>query len=161
MSENELEMTKKYLDENLVKDFIQSFKSSIASPVLFANKKGEDKRFCVDYRKLNDNTIKNRYVISLIFEMLERFKDVKYFTRLDLKHAYHLLRIVEEHEYKSAFKTRYENYEYLVVFFDFCNASSQFQQFIQTALMSYLDNFVILYIDDVVVYSKNEDLATH
>lgn len=161
MSENELKVLKEYLNDNLKKRFIRPFKSSIASPVLFANKKGEGMRFCVDYHKLNWATIKNRYTILLISEMLECFRNVKYFTRLNIKHAYHLLWMTENHEHKTAFKTRYENYEYLVVPFGLCNAPAQFQQFIQKVLLSYLDNFVIVYIDDVVIYTKNNDPETH
>lgn len=98
--------------------------------VLFADKKSNEYRFCINYRKINEITIKNKYIISLVSEMLEHFKNVKYFTCFDLKHTYHLLCVAEDYKHKTVFKTRYENYEYLVVFFNLCNTLIQFQQFI-------------------------------
>jgi len=155
LNELEREELKKYLKENLQKGFIRKSTSSAGAPILFVKKKDGSLRLCVDYRKLNDMTIRNSYPLPLISELLDRVKGAKIFTKLDLKSAYNLVRIKEGDEYKTAFRTRYGHYEYLVMPFGLKNAPATFQHFINDVLSDYLDEFVISYIDDILIYSNN------
>src|SRR5690606_10294399 len=127
------------------------------APILFAKKKDGSLRLCVDYRALNKITIKNRYALPLIPELLDRIRGAKYFTKLDLRGAYNLVRIKEGEEWKTAFRTRYGHFEYLVMPFGLTNAPASFQSLINNVLREFLDRFVIVYLDDILVYSKSLD----
>ena len=159
MSEAELRALKQYLEENLSKGFIRASKSSGASPVLFAKKSDGSLRFCVDYRALNEITKKNRYPLPLIDETLNRLHKAKYYTRLDLCWAFNLIRIPSGDEWLTAFRTRYELFEYLVIPFGLTNAPATFQSFINDTLREFLDIFCVAYLDDILIYS--EDYQTH
>lgn len=159
MSEDELLVLRKFLDENLTKGFIRASKSPAASPVLFAKKPGGGLRFCVDYRALNAITIKNRYPLPLIQETLARLSRAKIYTKLDVIAAFNRIRIAEGQEYLTAFNTRYGLYESLVMPFGLSNAPATFQARINEILHPYLDVFCTAYIDDVLVYS--DDLTSH
>jgi len=98
-------------------------------------------------------TIRNSYPLPLIGDLRDRVKGAKVFTKLDLKSAYNLVRIKEDDEYKTAFRTRYGHFEYFVMPFGLKNASATFQHFINDVLSDYLDDFVISYIDDILIYS--------
>ncbi len=162
MSLLELRALKDYLEENLSKGYIRASSSSAASPVLFARKPDGGIRFCVDYRALNDLTVKNRYPLPLIDESLQRLQGAKKFTRLDLRGYYNLIRIKEGDEWKTAFRTRYGLFEYLVMPFGLTNAPATGQQFINDILREYLDVFVVVYLDDILIYSqKEEDHVEH
>ncbi|EAL23701.1 hypothetical protein CNBA3480 [Cryptococcus deneoformans B-3501A] len=115
LSEKELEALREYLDENLKKGFIRPSKSPARAPILFVKKKDGSLRMCVDYRGINKITIKNRYPLPLITELLDRLKSAKVFTKIDLRGAYNLLRIKAGEEWKTAFRTRYGHFEYLVM----------------------------------------------
>ena len=166
LDEEKLAALREYLDENLKKGFIRQSTSPAGYPLLFVPKKdrnGKQKRdregkkiwrLCVDYRQLNDITIKNRYPLPLISEMRDRLQGAQWFTALDLKGAYNLIRIKEGEEWKTAFRTRYGHYEYLVMPFGLTNAPASFQAMINDVLREYLDIFVIAYLDDILVYSK-------
>ena len=143
------------MKENLEKGFIRKSTSPAGAPVLFVKKKDGSLRLCVDYRKLNDMTIRNSYPLPLIGDLLDRVKGAKVFTKLDLKSAYNLVRIKEGDEYKTAFRTRYGHFEYLVMPFGLKNAPATFQHFINDVLSDYLDDFVISYIDDILIFSNN------
>jgi len=143
------------MKENSEKGFIRKSKSPAGAPVLFVKKKDGSLRLCVDYRKLNEMTIRNSYPLPLISELLDRVKGVKYFTKLDLKSAYNLVGIKEGDEYKTAFRTRYGHFDYLVMPFGLKNAPATFQHFINDVLSVYLDDFVISYIDDILIYSNS------
>ncbi len=155
LTELEREELKKYLKENLDKGFIRKSTSPAGAPVLFVKKKDGSLRLVVDFRKLNDMTIRNSYPLPLISDLLDRVKGAKVFTKLDLKSAYNLVRIKEGDEYKTAFRTRYGHYEYLVMPFGLKNAPATFQHFINDVLSEYLDDFVISYIDDILIYSNS------
>ena len=155
LTEIERDELKKYLKENLDKGFIRKSSSPAGAPVLFVKKKDGSLRLCIDYRKLNDNTIRNSYPLPLISDLLDRVKGAKYFTKLDLKSAYNLVRIKEGDEYKTAFRTRYGHFEYSVMPFGLKNAPATFQHFINDVLSDYLDDFVISYIDDILIYSNS------
>jgi len=114
-------------------------------------------RLCVDYRGLNRITVKNRYPLPLISEMLDRLSNCKLFTKLDLRDAYHRLRIKEGDEWKTAFKTRYGHYEYLVMPFGLANAPASFQAYINRALGNLVDTICVVYLDDILIYSRNEN----
>jgi hypothetical protein len=155
LSENELKVLRDYIDEMLEKGFIRPSTSPFGSPVLFVKKADGSLRLCVDYRALNNRTIKNRYPLPLISEMLDRLVGAKIFTKLDVRNAYHRIRIAAGHEYKTAFRTRYGHFEYLVMPFGLTNAPASFQSFINNVLRKHLDRFVIVYVDDILVYSKS------
>jgi len=157
LTEAERDELKKYIKENLEKGFIRKSRSPAGAPVLFVKKKDGSLRLCVDYRKLNEMTIRNSYPLPLISELIDRVKGAKYFTKLDLKSAYNLVRIKEGDEYKTAFRTRYGHFEYLVMPFGLKNAPATFQHFINDVLSDYLDKFVISYIDDILIYSNTLD----
>ena len=122
LSEPELAALREYLDDNLKKDFIVPSESPAGSPILFVKKKDGSLRLCVDYRGLNRITIKNRYPLPLISELLDRLRTAKIFTKIDLRGAYNLLRIKEGDEWKTAFRTRYGLFEYKVMPFGLTNA---------------------------------------
>ena len=154
LSETELKALKDYIDSMVAKGFIRPSKSPFGSPVLFVKKPDGSLRLCVDYRKLNDITIKNRYALPLISELFDRLKNAKYFTRLDMADAYNQLRIAEGDEYKTAFRTRYGHFEYLVMPFGLTNAPASFQAYANDYLRDFLDIFYIVYLDDVFIFSN-------
>ena len=155
MNVEKLKALRAQLEKDLSRGFIRESRSPVASPVLFVQKKNGDLRFCIDYRKLNDITIKNRYPLPLISETLDRLSKAKYFTKLDIISAFNNLRIKEGDEWKTAFTTRYGLYEYLVMPFGLCNGPSSFQAYINRALQGLLDNFCTAYVDDILIYSNN------
>eukprot|EP00833_Pecoramyces_ruminatium_P007661 jgi/Orpsp1_1/1181693/evm.model.c7180000078227.2 len=161
LTEVERDELKKYIKENLEKGFIRKSTSPAGAPILFVKKKDGSLRLCVDYRKLNGMTIHNSYPLPLISELLDRVKGAKFFTKLDLKSAYNLVRIKEGEEYKTVFRIRYGHFEYLVMPFGLKNAPATLQHFINDVLSDYLDNFVISYIDDILIYSKNIEHHIH
>jgi hypothetical protein len=162
LSERELKALKDYIDVNLEKGFIRPSTSPAASPVLFVPKKDGSLRLVIDYRQLNNITVKDRYALPLINELHDRLRGAKYFTSLDLRGAYHLIRMKEGEEWKTAFRTRYGLYENLVMMEGLTNAPSSFQRMINDQLHEYLDVFVVAYLDDILVYSETlEDHIQH
>lgn len=153
MSHEELKELKKWLEENLAKGFIRASSSPAGAPVLFAKKPGGGLRLCVDYRGLNEGTIKNRYPLPLIRETLNNLSKAKWFTKLDVRGAYNLIRIAEGEEWKTAFRTRYGLYESLVMPFGLTNAPADFQRYINDVLSPFLDEFCTAYLDDILIYS--------
>ncbi|KAI0993535.1 Transposon Tf2-6 polyprotein, partial [Podosphaera aphanis] len=159
MSDAELEALREYLRENLEKGFIETSTSSFASPVLFVKKPGGGLRFCVDYRALNAITKKNLYPLPRIDDSLRQLLKARKFTRLDLRGAYNQIRIKSGDEPKTAFRTRYGLYQYNVMPFGLTNAPATCQQFVNDVLREFLDIFVVVYLDDILIYS--EDPAQH
>ncbi|UOH82890.1 hypothetical protein LQV05_005603 [Cryptococcus neoformans] len=159
LSEKELEALCEYLDENLKKGFIQLSESPARAPILFVKKKDGSLRMCVDYQGINKITIKNRYPLPLIAELLDRLKSAKVFTKIDLQGAYNLLRIKAGEEWKTAFCTRYGHFKYLVMPFGLTNAPASFQHLMNHNFRDMLDIFVIIYLDDILIYSP--ELGTH
>lgn len=104
---------------------------------------------------MNNITVKNRYALPLISELLDRIQHAKYFTKLDLRGAYNLVRIAKGDEWKTAFRTRYGHFEYLVMPFGLTNAPASFQALINNVLRPYLDNFVIVYLNHILIYSNS------
>ena len=162
LSAKELQVLRDYLDENLVNGFIRPSRSSAGAPVLFAPKGDGGLRLCVDYRGLNAITLKNRYPLPLIEEIMDRLSGAVIFTKIDIKNAYYRLRIREGDEWKTAFRTRYGLFEYLVMPFGLTNAPASFQAYIHGVLREHLDVFVIVFLDDILVYSsKMEEHPEH
>jgi hypothetical protein len=155
LSRTELEALKKWLDENLSKGFICASSSPAGAPILFVKKSDGSLRLCIDYRGLNEGTIKNRYPLPLLHETLLHLQKARYFTKLDIRGAYNLVRMAEGEEWKTAFRTRYGLFESLVMPFGLTNAPANFQHFINDVLCPYLDVFVTAYLDDILIYSDN------
>ncbi|GAA5907915.1 hypothetical protein JCM5296_006131 [Sporobolomyces johnsonii] len=153
----ELEVLADYIQKNLRSGFIRPSTSPIGAPILFIKKKDGTLRLCVDYRKLNSVTRKNRYPLPLIDETLNRLSGAAYFTKLDLRNGYHQLRIAEGDEWKTAFRTRYGHFEYQVMPFGLTNAPAAFQNLINDTFRPFLDSFVVVYLDDILVYSKTRE----
>ncbi|KAL0934971.1 reverse transcriptase domain protein [Colletotrichum truncatum] len=151
-----------YLKENLQKGYIRPSTSPAGYPILFVPKKNGKLRLCVDYRKLNDITIKNCYPLPLISELRDLLHGAQWFTALDLKGAYNLIRMKSGEEWKTAFRTRRGHYEYLVMPFGLTNAPATFQTMINHVLREFLDVFVVVYLDDILIFSKTlEDHKKH
>jgi hypothetical protein len=147
---------KEYLLENLDKGFIVPSLAPFASPILFVKKPDGSLRFCVDYRKLNQLTKKDQHPLPLIDETLARISQAKIFTKLDIRQAFHRLRIHPDSEELTTFRTRYGSYKYKVLPFGLTNGPAAYQRYMNTVLFDYLDDFYTAYLDDILIYSANE-----
>ena len=146
----------------LDKGFIRPSDSPYGAPVLFVPKHDGGLQFCIDYRWLNKKTIKNRYPLPLPGEMFDRLGGAKVFSKIDLKSGYWQMPMRQEDIRKTAFKTRYGIYESLVVPFGVTNAPAQFMNLMNDLLQDFLDDFVLGFLDDILVYSRTmEDHAGH
>eukprot|EP00896_Chara_braunii_P022071 GBG79947.1 hypothetical protein CBR_g30210 [Chara braunii] len=162
MSEEELEVLRAQLDDLLAKGWIRPSSSPYGAPVLFVRKKNKDLRLCIDYRKLNAQTVKNAGPLPRIDDLLERLGGAKYFSKLDLKSGYHQISIQPNDCYKTAFKTRYGHFEWVVMPFGLTNAPATFQAAMTNEFRAMLDRFVLVYLDDILVYSRSlEDHLGH
>jgi Reverse transcriptase (RNA-dependent DNA polymerase) len=157
LSESELKTLREFIDENLKTGFIRPSNSSFGAPVLFVKKKDGSLRLCVDFRRLNAITRKDKYPLPLTSELLDTPSRAKIFTKIDLKHAYHLIRIAAGDEWKTAFRTRYGSFEWLVMPFGLTNAPAGFQRFLNGIFSDILDVYVIIYLDDILIFSGNKD----
>jgi hypothetical protein len=157
LSQNELVALQDYLDENLVKNFIRHSKSHAGAPIVFVKKKDGSLRMCVDYCGLNKVTIKNQYPLPLISGLLNQLGQAKIHTKIDLRGMYNLVRIKEGDEWKTTFRTRYGHFEYNVMPFGLTNAPAIFQHLMNDVFREFLDDFVVCYLDDILVFSKNEE----
>jgi hypothetical protein len=158
LSERELQALRDYLTENLAKGFIQHSKFPAVAPILFVKKKDGSLRLCVDYHGLNKITKKNRYPLPLISSLLDRLCTGKIFTKLDLRGAYNLLRIRPGSEWKTTFRTRYGHFEYTVMPFGLTNAPTVFQHLMNDIFRDYMDEFVAVYLDDILIFSKDQEI---
>ena len=156
LSEHELSVFKKYIDKHLKNDFISRSKSSAEASILFIKKTDESLRLCVNYRELNAIVVKNKYSISLITNILNRLRKAKVFIKLDFREVYNLLRIKKKDEWKIAFRTKYETFEYNVLSFELLNEEVSFQSYIDRTLTDFLNKFCICYLNDILIYSKNK-----
>jgi hypothetical protein len=149
-----LEVLKDYIDKNLESGFIRNSKSSAGAPILFVKKKDGSLRLCVDYRGLNKITVKNRYPLPLIPDLIDRLAGAKYFTKIDLRNAYNQIRIAKGDEYKTAFRTRYGLFEYCVMPFGLTNTPATFQALVNSTFAEWIDKFVVAYLDDILIFSR-------
>jgi hypothetical protein len=154
MPVNELVELKKQIAELWAKGFIRPSSSPWGAPVLFVEKKDGTQRMCVDYRSLNEVTIKNKYLLSRIEDLFDQMKGASVSSKIDLRSGYHQLKIQESDIPKTAFRTRYRLYEYTMMSFGLTNAPAYFMYLMNKVFMEYLDRFVIVFIDDILVFSK-------
>ena len=155
MSRDELLTLQQWLGQELESGHIAPSTSPASSPVLFVKQPDGSLRVCNDFRALNAGTVKNRYPLPLIREILARLSDAKYFTKLDIRNAYSLIRMKEGEEWENAVGTRYGLYQYNVMPFGLCNAPATFQAYINEALKGYLDVFCTAYLDNILIYSTS------
>ncbi|RVW13186.1 Transposon Ty3-I Gag-Pol polyprotein [Vitis vinifera] len=155
MAPLELKELKTQLDELLGKGFIRPSTSPWGAPVLFVKKNDGILRLCIDYRKLNRVTVKNKYPLPRIDDLFDQLKGAKYFSKIDLRTGYHQLRVREEDVSKTAFRTRYGHYEFLVMPFGLTNAPAAFMDLMNRVFRAYLDQFVIVFVDDILIYSRS------
>jgi len=154
LSQKQLEALRKYLDDMLKQGKISPSKSPAGAPILFVPKPDGRLRLVVDYRGLNKVTIHNKYPIPLMTELRDQVRDAQIFTKLDLKDGFHLIRVRKGDEWKTAFRTRYGHYQYRVMPFGLVNAPATFQTMMNEILREFLDQGVVVYIDDILIYSK-------
>ena len=155
MSTEELLAVKEYLVDNLHKGFIVPSSAPFASPVLFVAKPGGGLRFCIDYRKLNNLTRKDQHPLPLIDETLARISNAKIFTKLDIRQAFHRIRMDPASEELTTFRTRYGTYKCQVLPFGLTNGPATYQRYMNEVLFDYLDEFCTAYLDDILIYSEN------
>ena len=124
---------------------------------MFVPKKDGTQRLCVDYRALNAVTIKNKYPLPRIDDLLDQLRKAKYFSKIDLRSGYHQMKIRPEDIYKTAFVTRYGQYEFTVVSFGLTNAPAYFMNIMNKVFMDELDKFVVVFIDDILVFSETAE----
>ena len=151
----ELETLKTYIETNLANGFIRSSKSPVGALILFDRKPDRSLRLCVDYRGLNNITIKNQYPQLLLGEWLDRLGRVRRFIQLNLTNAYHRMKICEGDKWKTAFRTWYGHFEYQVMPFGLSNVPATFPGYISKILAEKLDIFGIIYLDDILIYTKD------
>lgn len=152
----EREHVKELIRDLKAHKIIRDSNSPFASPILLVKKKDGSNRMCVDYRELNSNTIRDHFPLPIIDDHISKLSKAKFFTVLDMAAGFHQIPIAEDSIEKTAFVTPDGQYEYLRMPFGLCNAPSVFQRAINTALKPYIDKFVLIYIDDVVIFSETE-----
>ncbi|KAD5508277.1 hypothetical protein E3N88_15980 [Mikania micrantha] len=157
MAPLELKELKEQLQELLELGFIRPSVSPWGAPVLFVKKKDGSMRLCIDYRELNKITIRNRYPLPRIDDLFDQLQGAKCFSKIDLRSGYHQLKIKDSDVSKSAFRTRYGHYEFLVMPFGLTNAPAVFMDLMNRVFRKFLDKFVIVFIDDILIYSKSKE----
>jgi hypothetical protein len=157
MTPNELAELKVQLNKLLDKGYIHPSSSLWGCPALFVKKNDQSLRLCVDYRPLNAVTVKNKYSLPRIDFLFDQLASAKVFFKVDLHSGYHQIKIRPEDIPKTVFSTRYGLHEYLVMSFGLTNAPTHFMYLMNSIFMSELDKFVVVFIDDILIYSKSEE----
>jgi hypothetical protein len=157
MTPKELAEVKFQLNELLDKEYIHPSASPWGSPALFVKKKAQSLRLCVDYRPLNAITVKNKYPLPRIDILFDQLASAKVLSKVDLHSGYHQIKIHSKDVRKTAFSTKYGLYEYLVMLFGLTNASAHFMYLMNSTFMLELDKFVVVFIDNILIYSKSEE----
>ncbi|XP_075520565.1 uncharacterized protein LOC142553909 [Primulina tabacum] len=158
MAPTEMKELKTQLQDLLDKGFIRPSSSPWGAPVLFVKKKDRSLRLCIGYRELNKVTIKNKYPLPRIDDLFDQLHGATVFSKIDLRSGYYQLKVRESDIPKTAFQTRYGHYEFLVMSFGLTNAPSVFMDLMNRVFKPYLDSFVIVFIDDILIYSKTREL---
>jgi hypothetical protein len=161
MSTLELKELQMQLEELMKKGYIRPSVSPWGAPVLFVKKKYGTLRLCIDFRQLNKVIVKNNYPLPRIDDLFDQLKDEKIFSKIHLRSRYHQVRVKEEDIIKTAFRTRYVHYEFIVVPFGLSNASVVFMCLMNNVFQEYLDKFVIVFLDDILVYSNLKEEHEH
>ncbi|GJS02159.1 putative reverse transcriptase domain-containing protein [Tanacetum coccineum] len=156
LAPSEMKELSEQLKELSDKGFIRPSSSPWGAPVLFVKKKDGSFRMCIDYRELNKLTVKNRYPLPRIDDLFDQLQGSSVYSKIDLRSGYHQLRVLEEDIPKTAFRTRYGHYEFQVMPFGLTNAPAVFMDLMNRVCKPYLDKFVIVFIDDILIYSKNK-----
>ena len=154
MAPAELKELKQQLQELLDKKFICTRYSPWGAPVLFVKKKDRSMRICIDYRELNKVTIKNKYLLPRIDELFDQLRVATVFSKIDLRSGYYQLKLHERDIPKTVFWTLYGHYEFLVMSFGLTNALAVFMDLMNRVFEEYLDKFILIFIDDILVYSR-------
>ena len=157
MAPTELKELKTQLQNLVDKGFIRPSVSLWGAPVLFVKKKYGTIRLCIDYRQLNKITIKKKYPLLRIDDLFDQLQGENVFSKIDLRSGYHQHKMKETNVSKMAFRTRYGHYEFLVMSFGLMNAPTAFMDLMNKVFHPYLDQFVIVFIDDILVYLKNTE----
>ncbi|GKB25108.1 putative reverse transcriptase domain-containing protein [Tanacetum coccineum] len=157
LAPSELEELSGQLKELQDKGFIRPSSSPWGAPVLFVKKKDGSFRMCIDYRELNKLTVKNRYPLPRIDDLFDQLQGSQFFSKIDLRSGYHQLRVHEDDILKTAFRTRYGHFEFTVMPFGLTNAPAVFMDLMNRVCRPYLDKFVIVFIDDILIYSKTQE----
>jgi hypothetical protein len=157
MTTPELAELKEHIRELVEKGFIRPSSSPWGAPVIFVPKKDGTQRLCVDYRALNEVTVKNKYPLPRIDDLFDQLRGACVFSKIDLRSGYHQLKVRECDIPKTAFVLRYGLYEFTVMSFGLTNAPAYFMYMMNKVFMEYLDKFVVVFIDDILVYSRNEE----
>src|SRR6202044_3656936 len=158
LSQTELTALREFIDEHLATGFIRPSRSPHGTPVLFIKKKDGGLRLCVDFRGLNKLTKKDCYPLPLITDLLDSPGRAQIYTKIDLQHAYHLVRIAKGDEWKTAFRTRYGLFEWQAMPFGLTNSPAVFQRFMNDIFANMLNVCVIVYLNDILIYSDNIEL---
>jgi hypothetical protein len=157
MTTPELAKLKEHIRELLEKEFLHPSSSPWGAPVIFVPKKDGTQRLCVDYHALNEVTVKNNYPLPRIDDLFDQLRGACVFSKIDLQLGYHQLKVQECDIPKTAFILRYGLYEFTLMSFGLTNAPSYFMYMMNKVFMEYLDKFVMVFIDDILVYSRNEE----
>nr|GFC58739.1 putative reverse transcriptase domain-containing protein [Tanacetum cinerariifolium] len=157
LAPSEMSELSSQLKELQEKGFIRPIHSPWGAPMLFVKKNDGAMRMCIDYRELNKLTIKNRYPLPRIDDLFDQLQGACCFSKIDLRSGYHQLRVRDEDIPKTAFRTRYGHFEFTVMPFGLTNAPVIFMDLMNRVCKSYLDKFVIVFIDDILIYSKSEE----
>ena len=157
LAPTEMAELKAQLEELADKGYIRPSASPWGAPVLFVKKKDGSLRLCIDYRELNRATVKNRYPLPRIDDLLDQLHGAVVFSKIDLRSGYHQLRVRPTDIQKTAFRTRYGHYEFVVMPFGLTNAPAAFMEMMNRVFIDYLDRFVVVFIDDVLIYSRSRE----
>ncbi|GJV01149.1 putative reverse transcriptase domain-containing protein [Tanacetum coccineum] len=162
LAPSEMQELSNQLQELADRGFIRPSTSPWGAPILFVKKKDGSFRMCIDYQELNKLTIKNRYPLPSIDDLFDQLQGSSVYSKIDLRSGYHQLRVRDEDIPKTAFRTRYRHYEFQVMPFGLTNAPAVFMDLMNRVCKPYLDKFVIVFIDDILIYSRNkEEHANH